>query len=189
MASASRSMPLENLRSSSGNTFAGRSTVRACIDCDDNDQIGINDLHGGLLGFMRGTNRRPSSYNFTGNKTPYRQNQFGGSIEGPIRREQGILLCQLRREKSTRQSNIGYAGDIADHANVRRRSLFHESGRKGSRNRDALPGNIIPESRIAQFAKASQKYYQTPGGLPLPQFNYFGATGTRRRRAIGYGSR
>ena len=44
-----------------------------------------------------------------------------------------------------------------------------------------FPGNIIPESRISQFARAGQKYFRVPAGSPLPNFNYSGLTGTKRR--------
>ena len=141
---------------------------------------GSNDLHGSLFEFVRNDKfDARHSYNFTGNKTPYRQNQFGGSIGGPIRRNKAFFFANYEGER-TRQSNIGYAnmptaqmfaGDLSSMSQV---AKDPETGMP-------FPGNIIPESRISQFAKAGQKYYQTPGGSPLPQFNYFGATGTRRR--------
>lgn len=49
---------------------------------------GANDLHGALFEFVRNEKLDARhSYNFTGSKTPLRQNQFGGSIGGPIRRK------------------------------------------------------------------------------------------------------
>lgn len=141
---------------------------------------GSNDYHGALFEFVRNDKfDARHSYNFTNRKTPYRQNQFGGSIGGPIRRNKAFFFGNYEGER-IRQSNIAYA-------NMPAAQMF--SGNLSGMTQIAkdpetglpFPGNIIPENRISQFAKAGQKYFRTPSGSPLPQFNYFGATGTRRR--------
>jgi hypothetical protein len=141
---------------------------------------GSNDFHGTLFEFVRNDKfDARHSYNFTNTKAPLRQNQFGGSIGGPIARNKAFFFANYEGERA-RQSAVAYG-------NMPTAEMF--SGNLSSMSqvaRDpqtglAFPGNIIPPDRISQFAKAAQKYYRTPTGSPLPNFNYFATTGTRRR--------
>jgi len=44
-----------------------------------------------------------------------------------------------------------------------------------------FPGNIVPASRITQFAQAGAQYFRQPTGSPLPGFNYTAITGRQSR--------
>ena len=148
-----------------------------------NIKSGSNDLHGTVFEFVRNEKLDARhSYNF-GAKSPLRQNQFGYSLGGPIRRNKLFFFTNYEGER-IRQSNVGYAnmptpamfcGDLSSMTQVARDP---DTGA-------AFPGNRVPSGRISQFAKAGQKYFQVPAGSPLPNFNYVGTTGTRRRADQG----
>jgi hypothetical protein len=151
----------------------GASIVTATI------KSGANDFHGTVFEFVRNDKFDSRySYNF-GRKSPYRQNQFGGSAGGRIIRNRTFFFANYEGER-VRQSNVGYAnmptpemfgGDLSK---MREVAKDPDTGAP-------FAGNIIPASRISRFAKAGQPYFRTPGGSPLPNFNYVGTTGTRRR--------
>jgi Carboxypeptidase regulatory-like domain/TonB dependent receptor len=155
----------------------GASVVAATI------KSGGNSFHGSLFEFVRNDKFDARySYNF-GRKTPLRQNMFGASVGGPIRRNKLFFFTNWEGER-IRQSNVAlvnqptpamFGGNLSSMTQV-------------ARDPDTLtpfPGNIVPTSRISQFARAAQKYYVTPGGSSLPNFNHTGITGTRRRADQG----
>lgn len=63
---------------------------------------GSNEFHGTLFEFVRNDKfDARHSYNFTNTKAPLRQNQFGGSIGGPIKRNKAFFFANLRRRTHT----------------------------------------------------------------------------------------
>jgi hypothetical protein len=141
---------------------------------------GSNDIHGTLFEFVRNQIFDARySYNFTNTKTPLRQNQFGGSIGGPIIKNKTFFFFNYEGER-IRQTGIGYGqmplpqyftGDLSTMSQKAKDPLTGQ----------LFPNNLIPPSRITQFAKAGQKYFRVPTGSPLSNFNYTGLTGTQRR--------
>lgn len=143
-------------------------------------KTGSNALHGTLFEFVRNQIFDARySYNFTNTKTPLRQNQFGASVGGPIIRNKTFFFLNYEGER-IRSGGIGYA-------NMPQTQFF--SGDLSAMSQKAkdpytgilFPGNIIPASRITQFAKAGQKYYRAPTGATIAGFNYTGITATQRR--------
>lgn len=141
---------------------------------------GGNNFHGSLFEFVRNqVFDARYSYNFTNTKTPLRQNQFGGSLGGAIIKNKTFFFVNYEGER-IRQGGVGYA-------NMPQPQFF--SGDLSAMSQQAkdpytgvlFPGNIIPESRITQFAKAGQKYYRTPTGATIAGYNYTGVTATQRR--------
>jgi hypothetical protein len=161
------------------NSFAaefgrGASVVTSTI------KSGSNNLHGTLFEFVRNQIFDSRySYNFTNTKTPLRQNQFGGSVGGPIIKNKTFFFLNYEGER-IRQTGIGYGqmpatqfftGDLSSMSQIA----------KDPNTGLPFPGNIVPADRISQFAKAGQKYFRVPAGSPLPNYNYSGLTGTQRR--------
>jgi hypothetical protein len=141
---------------------------------------GSNTLHGTLFEFVRNQIFDDRySYNFTNTKTPLRQNQFGFSLGGPIIKNKTFFFLNYEGER-IRSGGIGYAlmpstqyfgGDL---------SAMSQKAKDPSTGQ-LFPGNIIPASRITQFAKAGQKYFRTPTGATIAGYNYTGITATQRR--------
>ncbi len=141
---------------------------------------GTNNFHGSLFEFMRNqVLDARHSYNFTNTKTPLRQNQFGFSFGGPVIKNKTFFFTNYEGER-IRQTGIGYGQMPAPEYFTGNLSAMNQKARDPLTG-ELFPGNVIPASRISQFAKAGQKYFRTPAGSPLPNFNYSGLIGTKRR--------
>ena len=55
---------------------------------------GVNQLHGSAFEFLRNTDLDARNF-FSPERSFYRQNQFGGTVGGPIRKKQDLLLRRL----------------------------------------------------------------------------------------------
>ncbi len=161
------------------NSFAaefgrGASVVTSTI------KAGSNDFHGTLFEFVRNqVFDARHSYNFSNTKTPLRQNQFGFSLGGAIIKNKTFFFTNYEGER-VRRGGIGFANMPApqyfsgDLSAMSQKAIDPDTGLQ-------FPGNIIPESRITQFAKAGQKYFRTPTGATVAGYNYTGVTATQRR--------
>ena len=89
---------------------------------------GTNQFHGTAFEFLRNTSLDAKNY-FTapGDKTPvFRQNQFGGTFGGPIRRDktfffvdyQGTRQTQAPTQNQSMPSAANFTGDFTDSANL-----------------------------------------------------------------------
>ncbi len=127
---------------------------------------GGNDIHGSVYEFLR--NDVLDANNFFSNragqeKPPFRQNQFGGSIGGPIiksktfyfgdydgfRQRQGRVFVNTVPTLRMRQGDFGeVAGGIFDPSTTRQNPNFDSTKPAGPTNpqflRDPYPGNQIP---------------------------------------------
>jgi len=70
---------------------------------------GTNQLHGSLLGVQPDQFgwRRANFFNTAGSQDPFHNNQFGGSLGGPIAKKQDLLLRELRRASASRAHRPG----------------------------------------------------------------------------------
>ena len=72
---------------------------------------GTNQLHGDAFEFLRNTSLDARNY-FSPTRGTFDQNQFGGTLGGPIRKQQGVLLHRLsgntiaRRESTPASSSV-----------------------------------------------------------------------------------
>ena len=57
---------------------------------------GSNSFHGDAFEFLRNTDLDARNF-FDGTRGVFRQNQFGGTIGGPIRKDKSIFFCRLSR--------------------------------------------------------------------------------------------
>lgn len=141
---------------------------------------GTNEFHGSAFEFLRNNALDARySYQFAGRKAPLRQNEFGTSVGGPIRRNRAFFFLNYEGER-VRKSNVAnvlmpteaqFNGDLSS---MKATAIDPETG-------SPFPGNIVPANRISQFAKAASQYYKRPNGSPLPGFNYTAITGQQSR--------
>jgi len=106
---------------------------------------GTNELHGSIYEFLRNDKLDARNF-FLATKAPYRQNQFGAAVGGPIRRDkdfyflnyEGTRVRQGRAFNPVVPSAAFRRGDFSAVATSVRDPLTG----------DPFPGNIIPTNRI-----------------------------------------
>src|SRR5262249_36248461 len=149
---------------------------------------GTNDLHGTLFEFLR--NSALDAKNFfdapEGKTPPFKLNQFGGSLGGPVRRDrtfffgdyQGTRIRQAQTYLSTVPTEALRRGDfspylelerplqIFDPLTTRDNPNFDPSRPESANNprylRDAFPGNIIPGQRFNATGRRMADLYPRP---------------------------
>ena len=129
---------------------------------------GSNELHGAAFEYLRNNATDAINY-FASQATPFRRNQFGGAIGGPIRKNkmfffadyQGTLFSNSNYEYTSAPTAKMYSGDFSELYSLAPPSgadstyaqlydpfsrVFDASGNVVSAA--AFPGNIIPASRF-----------------------------------------
>ncbi|MEX2264281.1 MAG: TonB-dependent receptor [Bryobacteraceae bacterium] len=147
---------------------------------------GTNEFHGSAFEFLRNSALDASTFFNNANRIPQpilRQNQFGGTIGGPIvknrlfffggyegyrqRKEQAVLLTVPTAEQ--RAGDFSETRDAAGNLLPIHDALTTRLDPATGRNiRDAFPGNIIPRDRLDPAAL-------TLGGTIMAQPNVAGA--------------
>jgi Carboxypeptidase regulatory-like domain/TonB-dependent Receptor Plug Domain/TonB dependent receptor len=141
---------------------------------------GSNQLHGSVYEFLRNDLFDARNF-FDQEKPPYRQNQFGFSIGGPIVREKSFFFGNyegLRVRKG--QTLLGIvpdprrlAGDFTGLGTVYDPlSTRPNPAQPGAIVRDPFPGNVIPRERIDPFASLYGSLYPAPNLAGRPPFNF-----------------
>ncbi len=122
---------------------------------------GTNQLHGALFEYLR--NEKLNARDFFANSVPpFRRNQYGGAIGGPIRRDKTFFFAsyQATRERSA----PGTTSALVPTSAMRRGDFSALAGRViRDPNGGNFPANIIPASRVYQPAV---KFLDT--FVPLP---------------------
>ena len=121
-----------------------------------NIKSGTNQFHGTAYEFLR--NDALDGTNFFANrsgaaKPEYRQNQFGGTLGGPIRKNKTFLFGSFDgtriRSGTSSISTVPTAAELTgDFSKIRR--IFDPAttlGTGGSMTRQPFPGDLIPKSR------------------------------------------
>lgn len=106
---------------------------------------GTNELHGTLFEFLRNDKLDARNF-FIARKAPYRQNQFGGAVGGPVRKDkdffflnfEGTRVRQGRTFNPVVPSAAFRRGDFSAVATPVRDPL----------NGEPFAGNVIPQARI-----------------------------------------
>lgn len=146
---------------------------------------GTNELHGSLYEFLRNDKLDGTNFFAVGQpKPPYRQNQFGGTVGGPIVRDRTFFFASLEGTRirlgettiatvprsELRNGDFSAGRALYDPATTRQ-----EAGRWV---RDPFPGNRIPASRFDPVATRVIGLYPEPN-LPGLISNHFFA-GSRK---------
>jgi len=132
---------------------------------------GTNTLHGTLFEFVR--NEKFNARNFFANSVPpFKRNQFGGTLGGPIRRDKTFYFGSVQR--TTERSTPGVLNPTVLTAEQRKGDWSNA----GLRNplKDPLggtfPNNIIPASRLSQPAQKFLDAFVPLPNRPPNQYSY-----------------
>lgn len=152
---------------------------------------GTNELHGSLYHFFR-NDKLDARNAFADVRAPFRYNQFGGAVGGPVIRNRTFFFYnyedwRFRRNQqpittvpTMRQRN----GDFSDLLDAQGRliqlydPLTTRPATPSGVQRDAFPGNILPQSRLDPTTRAFLRFFPEPNRTPVNQFtqqlNYIG---------------
>jgi hypothetical protein len=137
---------------------------------------GTNEIHGSLFEFFRNDKLNAGNY-YTHTRPILRQNQYGGTVGGPIVKNKTFFFgdMQFTTQRGTSAFNnltvptqAFRNGDFSSLTNAGGAPIpiFDPATTTGPNNqRTAFPGNVIPAARISAAAKNVQALY------PLPQVN------------------
>jgi len=157
---------------------------------------GTNELHGSAYEFLRNKSLNANDFfqNRAGNKRPaFKQNQFGASIGGPIRKDRTFYFVNWEDYRNRTSSPsittvptaLQRAGDFSQTYNatgnliaVADPATTHRLA-DGSYIRDVFPGNVIPASRISRVAANITQVFPQPNttGNPLTNVNNYSTVG------------
>jgi outer membrane receptor protein involved in Fe transport len=143
---------------------------------------GTNQLHGTAYEFLRNDKLDGTNFfaNRSGAKKPeYRQNQFGGTVGGPIRKNKTFLFgsfdgTRIRSGTSTISTVPTLAERDGDFSKIR--NIFDPQTTKGtgaSMTRTMFPGNLIPKSRWDPLFPALLALYPAPITTGIVNNYYF----------------
>ena len=140
---------------------------------------GTNDLHGTLFEFDKNSALYSRNF-FAPNVPPLRYNQYGGSLSGPIKRNQVFFFVDYQGSDDHESSSQNYTipstpyrtGDFSASP-----TLIYDpaTGAANGTGRTPFPNNRIPMSRISTIAA------NLLAGMPAPTYgglsgNYAGTT-------------
>jgi hypothetical protein len=139
---------------------------------------GTNQIHGSVWEFFR-NDKLDARNAFSPTKPPFRQNQYGGILSGPIVKNRLFYMGSYEGYRQRRQS-IGQ-GTVPTEAQRRGDLSRNTAGVAQPAFTDPLsgspfPGNIIPANRISPTAQKALAFY------PLP--NQAGAVNYRSETSI-----
>jgi len=122
---------------------------------------GTNNYHGSAYNFLRNDNLDARNFFDTQSLPEFKQNQFGGTFGGPIRKDKDFFFASYEGLRSNRgltysailPTDAQRAGDLSTG-----RPIFDPLTRRtdpatGKIIRDPFPGNLIPTNRISPEAK------------------------------------
>ncbi len=145
---------------------------------------GTNELHGGVWEFLR--NDRLDSRNrfdFSAKKPPFRQNQYGASIGGPVKKDRLFFMAnfEMLKLRQAFPANLlvptpaMLGGNLAGF-----NPIYDPSTADAQRIKQPFANNLIPSNRISPFAQKYNDFILTSPLSPLDPaarsqgFNLFG---------------
>lgn len=157
---------------------------------------GTNEFHGTAYEFLRNKSLNANNFfqNRAGNKRPaFKQNQFGGSLGGPIQRDRTFFFVNWEEYRNRTSSPsittvptpLQRAGDFSQTFNAAGRMVLVAdplSTRQlpdGSYTREVFAGNRIPETRLSRVASNVVPIWPQPNaaGNPLTNVNNYSTVG------------
>ncbi len=142
---------------------------------------GTNQLHGSVYEFLR-NDALDARNTFASTKPPFRYNQFGASVGGPVIKDRTFFFGNWEEYRYRRsQVRIGSfptvgqrGGNFGDLRNAQGAliQLFDPFSTQGSGTgvtRTPYPGNVIPASQIDPVARAINEFYPIPNRTPATE--------------------
>lgn len=149
-----------------------------------NIKSGTNQFHGTAFEFLR--NDKLDGANFFANrsgasKPEYRQNQFGGTLGGPIRKNKTFLFGSIEgtriREGTNSISTVPTAAQRnGDYSAIR--NIFDPATTQGTgagMTRQPFPGNVIPKNRWDPLFPKLLALYPAPTTSEIVNNYYYSA--------------
>jgi len=158
---------------------------------------GTNAFHGGVFEFLR--NSVLDSNNFFDNRrgrklASFKRSQFGGTVTGPIRRDQTFFMGNFEGLRQFRFANRTFTTPTALERQGDFARTFAPNGQlvrifdpfttranpAGGFLRDPLEGNLVPPSRFDPVAANVVKFYPLPNtpGDPITNTNNYSLSGS-----------
>jgi hypothetical protein len=135
---------------------------------------GTNTLHGSLFEYLRNEALNARNF-FSANRPKFRQNQFGGSIGGPIIKDRTHYFVSYERTQQLTGGPVVMTvptpeqrtGDFSHTLNAQGKAIpiydpATTTTANGATVRSAFPGNTIPASRIDAVARNIAAYWPLP---------------------------
>lgn len=134
---------------------------------------GTNGLHGSVYEYLRNSDFDARQFFDGPGPAPFRQNQFGASLGGPIRRDKTFFFGSYEGRRQS-QSTQGFA-TVPSPQNLS--GIFSAPITDPFNNNAPFPNNVIPTGRISNLAAKYNQFIPAPN-TNLPQGNYTGAPAT-----------
>jgi hypothetical protein len=149
---------------------------------------GTNAFHGALWEFLRNDilDAR-NTFDFGAHKPPFRQNQFGGSFGGPIRKDKLFFQVdtELLRARQSFTENLLLPTQSMLQGNFSGfPTIYDPTTANAGQIKQPFPNNIIPATRFSSFTQKYNSYILTSPVSPLSPsvvangFNYTGSQET-----------
>jgi hypothetical protein len=132
---------------------------------------GTNQFHGSLFEYDQNDYFKARDYFSTSKKVaPYRWNEFGGTVGGPVKRDKLFFFFSYQRLSQVTYTNFTASyptasvagGNLAGNGFP---TIYDPNSLalvNGTYQRTPLPGNIIPAARIDPVAAAIESYFPQP---------------------------
>lgn len=132
---------------------------------------GTNEIHGAVWEFLRNDALDArNTFDFSARKPPFRQNQFGGSVGGPIIKDKLFAIgnFEFLKLRQTFSSNLLAPTSAMLQGNLAGFNPIYDPGTANAqRIKQLFPGNAIPANRIGAFAQKYNDFILTSGLSPL----------------------
>jgi hypothetical protein len=129
---------------------------------------GTNGYHGELFEFLRNDVMDARNF-FNAQKTPYRQNQFGGAFGGPVRKNKTFFFGGVESFRS--RQGLAVSGQVPTDAQKAGAFSSDRTPVVDPFSKTPFPSNIIPDSRISPVSKKFLPFWPEPNtSLSSPNF-------------------
>jgi hypothetical protein len=138
-------------------------------------KTGTNQWHGSLFEFDQNTAMNARIF-FAPTTSPYVWNEFGGTVGGPIKRNEAFFFFSYQDQRQVVDSPTYVtvptaSAEAGDFSNPIYPTVYDPASLANG-VRTPLPGNKIPPSDISPLAAAVQQYWPQPN-LPGVYNNYY----------------
>jgi len=142
---------------------------------------GSNEWHGSVFAFHRNDKLASRSFFQPGKAAPLKQNQFGGTFGGPVRKDRTFFFLNYEGQRiRTGGTSFGLVptpqnlqGDFSAAGEPR---IFDPlTYNAADRTRQQFPGNRIPASRFSQRGVKAASFFPAPNFSGLVGRNYAGS--------------
>lgn len=145
---------------------------------------GTNDWHGTAFEFIRNDNLDARNF-FDQQKAEFKRNQYGGSVGGPIRRDQTFFFFSYEgtneRKGTTRTGTVPTAIEKTGDFSQSGITIFDPATTDAAGRRQPFPGNRIPADRISAVGRTIAALYPNPNLGGAGSTRNFIASPTRSR--------